>query len=151
MNLKYELTLDENGVSVTSSNYHLAYCLLGSLITLVGRGTSFGTELTPSLYVTVMACTLAKGVRTPWNRERLYKKKISIQSNLDARNGLAVSENDLFKNFVNTLCRFLKLFIACSDNVCVIYKPAYALPMLYKTVQFLSVVYVLATISPSPE
>ena len=98
-----------------------------------------------------MACTLAEVVRTPWNRERLYEKKISIQSNLDARNGLAVSENGLFKNSVNTLCRFLTLFIASSEIVCFIYKPAYALPMLYKTVQFLSVVRVSATISPSPD
>jgi hypothetical protein len=35
--------------------------------------------------------------------------------------------------------------------MCVIYKPAYALPMLYKTLQFLPVVYVSATVSPSPE
>lgn len=98
-----------------------------------------------------MACTLANGVRTPWNRERLYEKKISIRSNLDALNGLSVSENDLFKNSVNTLCRFLTLFIACSDTVCFIYKPAYALPMLYKTVQSLSVVHVSATVSPSPD
>jgi len=98
-----------------------------------------------------MACTLSNGVRTPWNKERLYEKKISIQFNLDAGNGPAVSENDLFKNSVNTLSRFLTLFIACSDNMCFIYKPAYALPMLYKTVQFLSLVHVSATISPSPD
>lgn len=40
---------------------------------------------------------------------------------------------------VNTLSRFLTLFIACSDNVCFIYRPAYTFPMLYKTVQCLSV------------
>ena len=53
MNLKYELTVDENGVSVTFLDYDLAFCLLGCLIILVGQVTSFGdwTETFPACLV----------------------------------------------------------------------------------------------------